>query len=87
MYLKQTQTEETNVSPEVDMQKLADWLNKIYPRVTKELNEANTCKAFKNYHPIPASGDASAKLLQELKISSVSKEENVFFFKHLCMCV
>ncbi|CAH0553944.1 unnamed protein product [Brassicogethes aeneus] len=61
-------------SKEVDMQKVADWLNRIYPNVAKELNEANNSKAFKGYCLSSDSKDFSLKHLQTIERNVVTEK-------------
>nr|XP_023021351.1 WD repeat-containing protein 34-like [Leptinotarsa decemlineata] len=68
----EVQTEEddsTEVTSETDMQKLATWLSGVYPRVKKELDEANNSHAFRGYRLQGESNKADCKLLQIINVS------------------
>ncbi|KAJ8984705.1 hypothetical protein NQ317_004966 [Molorchus minor] len=70
----QTVSDEKIVSqPEVDMQKLADWLSKIYPKVKNEIDEANNSHAFRGYKLAEELTEANCKLLQTINILKVSQ--------------
>ncbi|XP_071051464.1 cytoplasmic dynein 2 intermediate chain 2-like isoform X1 [Onthophagus taurus] len=66
----ETQTDmfEIPATCEVDMERLSKWLNKIYPTVSKELNETIHSQAFKNYRLDKNYEKPSVKLLQSLKV-------------------
>lgn len=50
------------------MQKLADWLSKIYPRVKKEIDSANNSRAFRGYRLAHDKCDANSKLIQNINV-------------------
>lgn len=53
---------------EADMEKLANWLSKIYPRVKKEIDNANNSRAFRGYRLAKDRSDANCKLLQTVNV-------------------
>lgn len=58
------------------MEKLAEWLKKIYPSVQKELNDTATARAFKNYNPIFDNIVAQVKLLQTINVFTRPNNSN-----------
>lgn len=46
------------------MEKLANWLKSIYPKVNKEINDSNNSKAFRGYRLMDEARDFSCQLLQ-----------------------
>ncbi|XP_066147909.1 cytoplasmic dynein 2 intermediate chain 2-like [Euwallacea fornicatus] len=69
----QTDSQE-NPSAAVDMEKLAQWLHKIYPEVKEQLRNASDSKVFQNYRLLDEPADASCKLLQTLEVASSRNE-------------
>ncbi|KAI4457916.1 dynein intermediate chain [Holotrichia oblita] len=76
--LFQTQTDEVSVptDSDVDLNKLSDWLQKIYPRVSRELNDSINSSAFKNYRVARSTEPPVVKLIQTIKVQD-SNSDNV----------
>lgn len=55
--------------PEYDEQRLADFLKRLYPKVSKELNEAATSQVFKNHRADGPSTKVQPKLLTAFKLT------------------
>ncbi|KAJ8935666.1 hypothetical protein NQ318_012828 [Aromia moschata] len=73
----QTVTEETiEKNVDVDMQKLADWLSKIYPKVKKEIDEANNSRAFQGYRLAEELCEANCKILQTINVSKATEGDS-----------
>lgn len=70
---------------DVDMNKLCDWLQKIYPRVSRELNESISSNAFKNYKAARSAEKPVIKLIQTLKVQE-SNGDNVKRFFYVTYC-
>ncbi|XP_076264796.1 cytoplasmic dynein 2 intermediate chain 2-like isoform X2 [Rhynchophorus ferrugineus] len=68
----QTTSTESSTSTELDMAKLAQWLNQIYPNVKRQIENTNN-KVFKNYRLLDDNLDATCRLIQELKIENVGE--------------
>jgi hypothetical protein len=78
--LIQVQTEveqKASTSCEVDEEKLAEWLKRIYPSVKKELDDISNSKAFKGYKVSTDSSDANCKLVQTISVSSQMKDGTI----------
>jgi hypothetical protein len=78
--LIQVQTEveqKATTSCEVDEEKLAEWLKRIYPSVKKELDDISNSKAFKGYKVSTDSSDANCKLVQTISVSSQMKDGTI----------
>lgn len=56
-------------SETVDMDKLAKWLNSIYPKMKEQLDRANTSKAFRNYRLLDDPIEATCKLVQTIQVT------------------
>ncbi|VEN39509.1 unnamed protein product [Callosobruchus maculatus] len=56
---------------EADMERLAAWLSKIYPKVEKAMDECSTSQAFRGYRMQGDLQDANCKLLQNMSIVNV----------------
>nr|CAI5855489.1 unnamed protein product [Callosobruchus analis] len=56
---------------EADMERLAAWLGKIYPKVEKAMDECSTSQAFRGYRMQGDLQDANCKLLQNISIVNV----------------
>lgn len=50
------------------MQKLSSWLKKLYPLVEKELDDANTSKAFDGYRLHEEIEGAACRLSQTINL-------------------
>ncbi|KAF5290878.1 hypothetical protein FQA39_LY14558 [Lamprigera yunnana] len=61
----------------VDMQKLATWLTKIYPSIQRELNEAIYSRAFHGSYLHEDNLTPVSKLLQTLNVSGTSGDGDV----------
>ncbi|KAJ8943703.1 hypothetical protein NQ314_009676, partial [Rhamnusium bicolor] len=59
-------------STDADMQKLAEWLSKMYPKVTREIDNANNSQAFKGYKLHGDSTEANCKLIQSINVSNTA---------------
>lgn len=66
----------------VDMDKLAKWLNSIYPKVKQQLDSANTSKAFRNYRLLDDPIEATCKLVQTVQIIKEEGSKAVSFTIH-----
>ncbi|KAG5873372.1 hypothetical protein JTB14_022975 [Gonioctena quinquepunctata] len=67
----QTEEDDSNkITSETDMQKLSEWLSKIYPRVKKEIDDANNSRAFRGYRLQGESSEADCKLVQIVNVFS-----------------
>ncbi|EEZ98765.1 WD repeat-containing protein 34-like Protein [Tribolium castaneum] len=73
----QTETPEGATSVQVDEEKLAEWLRKIYPKVKKELDDSANSRAFKGYKLSTDSSDANCKLVQILNVASQVKDAEI----------
>jgi WD40 repeat protein len=74
----QTEVEQkATTSCEVDEEKLAEWLKRIYPSVKKELDDISNSKAFKGYKVSTDSSDANCKLVQTVSVSSQMKDGTI----------
>lgn len=68
---QEVQTEKTEApQPDVDMEKLGKWLNKIYPQVKEQIDNANNSKIFQNYRLLDDPIDATCKLVETLQVAS-----------------
>ncbi|RZC40462.1 hypothetical protein BDFB_008458 [Asbolus verrucosus] len=73
----QTEGQESTSNVEVDEEKLAEWLKRIYPRVKKELDDVANSKAFRGYRLSTDTSDANCKLVQTVDISSLVKDADI----------
>lgn len=54
------------------MRRLADWLNKIYPKVKEHIDDCNDSKAlFDEYKLLEDSSETKCKLLQTISLLKV----------------
>ncbi|XP_056632887.1 cytoplasmic dynein 2 intermediate chain 2-like isoform X1 [Diorhabda sublineata] len=73
----QTDSSEAPVlSEDTDMQKLATWLRNIYPRVKKEIDDANNSNAFRGYRLQRDTSEVECKLLQKINIAHNAGGDN-----------
>ncbi|KAF5270375.1 hypothetical protein FQR65_LT05563 [Abscondita terminalis] len=76
----ETQTSDSSLSKseyEVDMEKLADWLTKVYPSIQRELSEAIYSKAFSGSYSYEGNVTPDTKLLQTLNVNANSGSGDV----------
>lgn len=64
----QTESDAVPQSCDVDEDKLAAWLKRIYPQVKKELDDCSTSKAFKGYKLTSDKSEANCKLIQSVDV-------------------
>ncbi|CAG9761581.1 unnamed protein product [Ceutorhynchus assimilis] len=73
---QEAQTETTQKpSEEVEMSKLANWLNKIYPNVKEQIDKSNSSRAFQNYRTSNTSVDSLCKLVQSFSIAGKNADD------------
>lgn len=82
----QTETNDLEIhidpkSTNTDLDKLALWLQNIYPLVKRELDEASNSQAFKDYKMYNDDEDATCKLLQDVNISKSVERYNQVNYK------
>lgn len=64
----QTESDPVPQSCDVDEEKLAAWLKRIYPQVKKELDDCANSKAFKGYKLSSDKAEANCKLIQSVNV-------------------
>ncbi|XP_030758051.1 WD repeat-containing protein 34-like [Sitophilus oryzae] len=80
----QTISTETETHKEVDMEKLAEWLNRIYPSVKKQIDNVNNSKVLKNYKLLDDNTDVTCKLIQQLKVNAINENGDKALSKISC---
>lgn len=55
------------------MQKLADWLKKIYPKVSKELKMMTNTQIFSRYNHVNDNEQPVVKFVQEIQVHNEDK--------------
>ncbi|XP_063926225.1 cytoplasmic dynein 2 intermediate chain 2-like isoform X2 [Zophobas morio] len=73
----QTESQASAPTCEVDEEKLAAWLKKIYPSVKKELDDNAHSRAFRGYKLSTDNSDANCRLVQTLDVSTHAKDAAV----------
>ncbi|GJQ88153.1 hypothetical protein Trydic_g13155 [Trypoxylus dichotomus] len=60
---------------DVDMNKLSSWLQKMYPCVSRELNDSINSSAFKNYRVAQTKEQPIVKLMQKIKVQECNGDD------------
>lgn len=77
---------EISKATEVDVQKLASWLNRTLPVVKEELDHVNRSQAFKEYISLVHTIDESTcSLLQSIDLSRNNSEQVIVKSKRLSL--
>ena len=69
----QTNNLQQDASGEVDMQKLSEWLKKIYPKVSKELKMMANTQIFNRYNHVNDNEQPVMKFIQEIQVHNEDK--------------